>query len=161
MVLREYVDFRYFKRVACSFPFLSHMAFCVISLPGVNLTPASQSAILCFVQSSLHGEECIHFCAKRILNGNEQFLTFAPICKYSKSKLKCKDPLSSSRSCNGTGACCSLLSRWLLSSTICGWKCLAFLSSSSPECLEQIFTQEFKHLSVLGQISVRTYAYSF
>lgn len=52
MVLREYVDFRCFKREACPFPLLSHMAFCVSSLPGVNLASASQSAILCFVQSS-------------------------------------------------------------------------------------------------------------
>lgn len=61
MALREYVDFRYFKRVACPFPSLSHMDFCVFMLPGVNLAPASQLAMLCFVRSSYMGKRVYIF----------------------------------------------------------------------------------------------------
>lgn len=36
------------KRNACPFPLLSHMAFCVLSLPGFKLASDSQSAVLCY-----------------------------------------------------------------------------------------------------------------
>lgn len=166
MVLEEYVDFRNFKRKRVSISF-SHMAFCVLSLPGFWLLPASQLAIL--LLWSGHMEKKTNLCAQRTSVYDLVFSNFhnGAICTglnhlhtqqiYAKMPKTCYLPPDHVME---LGICCFLLSRWLLSSIICGWKCLAFLSSSSPECLEQIFTQEFKHLSVLGQISVRTYAYS-
>lgn len=54
------------KGNACPFPpLLSHVAFCVLSLPGFKLASASQSAILSAL-AQLNGERSVRFCAQRI-----------------------------------------------------------------------------------------------